>query len=81
MNRYYMNRLLLLAASVLPGRTLVVYQEVSSRPRGRATARRAITSTNTGTNTGTHAQTETVAWGSNSICVVPAGYPKPAIPY
>ena len=28
---YYMNRLLLLAASVLPGRTLVVYQEVRSR--------------------------------------------------
>ena len=28
-----------------------------------------------------HAQTETVAWSSNSVCVVPAGYPKPAIPY
>ena len=28
-----------------------------------------------------HAQTETAAWSSNSICVVPAGYPKPAIPY
>ena len=27
------------------------------------------------------AQTETAAWGSNSICVVPAGYPRPAIPY
>ena len=29
----------------------------------------------------THAQTETAAWGANSICVVPAGYPKLAIPY
>ena len=28
-----------------------------------------------------HAQTETAAWRSNSICVVPTGYPKPAIPY
>ena len=28
-----------------------------------------------------NAQTETAAWSSNSICVVPAGYPKPAIPY
>ena len=29
----------------------------------------------------THAQTKTVAWSLNSICVVTAGYPRPAIPY